>query len=233
MKQTIQLLSDRAPELARIVKRSAILTPPQFTASEISCKTLMVSVRDGTRLATDIYRPPVTSAPSIIVRTPYGTALDAYSGVFISLARRGYVVVSQDCRGTGDSEPDSWDYYMYEPEDSYNLVEWLTQQAWFDGFIGACGGSYTGRMQWQMAMHPHMSAIVPDVSGLGVAVNTMRLHMFVNAYARSHGAIHPSADGLSYLPSTFRTDDRTRTTAFHPHFFSWRSICIGRSPFAC
>src|SRR5438046_10374200 len=38
-----------------------------------------------------------------------------------------------------------------------------------------------------MAMHPRMSTIVPEVSGIGVAVNTMHLHMFANAYARSVG----------------------------------------------
>jgi predicted acyl esterase len=76
---------------------------------------------------------------------------------------------------------------MYEPEDGYDLVEWVSQQAWFDGFLGACGGSYSGQTQWQMAMHPSVSTIVPDVSGLGVAINTVHLHMFNNAYARSVG----------------------------------------------
>jgi uncharacterized protein len=51
------------------------------------------------------------------------------------------VVISQDCRGTGDSELDSWDYYMSGPDDSYDLVEWGSKQAWFDGFLGAFGGS--------------------------------------------------------------------------------------------
>jgi uncharacterized protein len=38
-----------------------------------------------------------------------------------------------------------------------------------------------------MAMHPRMSTIVPEVSGLGVAINTVHLHMFCNSYARSVG----------------------------------------------
>ena len=48
----------------------------------------------------------------------------------MSFARRGYVVVSQDSRGTGDSEPNSWDYYMFEPEDGYDFVEWISKQEW-------------------------------------------------------------------------------------------------------
>lgn len=182
-----QRLDEIAPGLQRILKRSMMLTPPRFAASEIRCETTQVAMRDGVRLATDVYLPPLPSAPAIAVRTPYGRGMDAYAGAFLSFARRGYAVVSQDCRGTGDSEPDHWDYYLYEPEDGYDLVEWISRQPWFDGFLGSCGGSYVGQTQWQMAMHPKMSTIVPDVSGLGVAVNTVHLHMFCNAYARTVG----------------------------------------------
>jgi len=188
MKQgTPKRLAEAAPDLARILSRNAVLTPPKFAVSAIRCTTLMLPMRDGVRLATDVYLPPLPTAPAIAIRTPYGRAFDTYAGLFMSFARRGYAVVSQDCRGTGDSEPDSWDYYMYEPEDGYDLVEWVRQQPWFEGFLGACGGSYVGQTQWQMAMHPAMSTIVPDVSGLGIAVNTMHLHMFSNAYARTVG----------------------------------------------
>jgi len=180
-------LADVSPDLAQILKRSQILTPPRFAVSDIRCQTLMVAMRDGVRLATDVYLPPVVPAPAVAARTPYGRGEDRYAGAFMSLARRGYVVVSQDVRGTGDSEPEEWDYYVREPEDGYDCVEWISGQDWFNGFLGACGGSYVGQTQWQMAMHPKMSTIVPDVSGLGVSANTVHLHMFLNAYARSVG----------------------------------------------
>ena len=52
----------------------------------ISRETVLVPMRDGTRLATDVYRPPVGRAPAIALRTPYGRAtLDA---TFLSLAWR-------------------------------------------------------------------------------------------------------------------------------------------------
>ena len=180
-------LCDISPELARILERSRIHTPPTVAVPDVRCETVMVAMRDGVQLATDLYLPPVLPAPAIAMRTPYGRDADGYAGVFLSLARRGYVVVSQDCRGTGASEPDSWDYYMYEPEDGYDLVEWVSRQGWFDGFLGSCGGSYAGQTQWQMAVHPRMSTIIPEVSGLGVAVNTVHLHLFCDAYARSVG----------------------------------------------
>lgn len=180
-------LVDVSEELARVLKRSVIHTPAVFDVSEIRCETVMLPMRDGVRLATDLFLPPALPAPAIAVRTPYDRAVDAYVGVFLAFARRGYVVIAQDCRGTGASEPDHWDYYVREPEDGYDFVEWVSRQEWFDGFLGSCGGSYVGQMQWQMAVHPSMSTIVPDVSGLGVAINTTHLHLFVDAYARSVG----------------------------------------------
>lgn len=180
-------LADAAPELERILKRSRIHTPPRVPVSQIRCEAVMVAMRDGVRLATDLYLPPVLPAPAIAMRSPYGRAADSFVGVFLSFARRGYVVISQDVRGTGDSEPESWDFYMYEPEDGYDLIEWASQQSWFSGFLGACGSSYSGQTQWHMAMHPLMSAIAPEVSGLGLAINTANLHMFCNAYAPSVG----------------------------------------------
>jgi len=144
-------------------------------------------MRDGVGLATDVYCPPQLPAPTVVFRTPYGRGLDPYVGVFMAFARRGYVVVSQDCRGTGDSEPDSWDYYVFEPDDGYDLVGWVTEQSWFSGFLTSFGSSYSGQTQWHMSRHPKMSAIAPEVSGLGVAINTAHLHMFVSAYARSVG----------------------------------------------
>lgn len=183
----VRRLSETAAELAQLLARSIIHTAPRYPVSEIRCEKILVPMRDGTLLATDIYLPPTVPAPAIAVRTPYGRGADAFVGAFLAFARRGYVVLSQDCRGTGDSEPDSWDYYMYEPEDGYDFVDWVCRQRWFNGFLGACGSSYVGQTQWHMAMHPKMSTIVPEVSGLGLVVNPARLHMFANAHARSVG----------------------------------------------
>lgn len=180
-------LSAAAPELAEILARNELLGAPRFAVSEIACETVQVVMRDGVRLATDVYRPPLTTAPAVVVRTPYGRDADGIVPTFLSLARRGYVVASQDCRGTGSSEPNHWDYYVREPEDGVDFVDWVTRQPWFDGFIGSFGASYVGQTQWHMATHPAMSAIVPEVSGLGIAVNTAHIYMFVNAYARTVG----------------------------------------------
>lgn len=208
-----QRLAEVSPGLAQVLQRSRILTPARYAVSEIRFETVMVTTRDGVRLATDLYLPPALPGPAVAVRTPYDRGMDAYSSAFLSLARRGYVVVSQDCRGTGGSEPDSWDYYVHEPEDGYDLVEWITHQEWFNGFLGSCGGSYVGQTQWHMATHPAMSTIVPDVSGLGVAINTVHLHLFANAYAKSVGKGEDKLD-VPYMDFEAAIHEETMSTGY-------------------
>lgn len=180
-----QLLADIAPDLKRILE-SESHGSARYDASAIRRETMFVVMRDGIRLATDVYLPPELPAPAIAVRTPYDRTQLAKTALL--LAQSGYVVLAQDVRGTGESEPETWDTYMYEREDGIDFVEWVTQQSWYDGFLGSCGGSYVGSTQWGMAMHPRMSAIAPQVAGIGVSVSDMpNFYLFVNAFSRSVG----------------------------------------------
>lgn len=174
-------------ELQHALQSKDIHTATGCDAAEVRLETVFVSMRDAIRLATDIYLPPQLPAPVIAVRTPYSRDADEKVAAFMAFARRGYVVAAQDLRGTGRSGPGRHDFYMLEPEDGFDFVEWISAQAWCDGFIGAVGGSYMGQVQWPMATHPKMTTIVPEVSGLGVGVNTVHLHMVVNALARTIG----------------------------------------------
>jgi len=163
-------------------------TPFQYAESEIEVRRrVFMTARDGNRLAMDLYVPPgPAKRPALVMRTPYGR--DKIDALLMSLARHGYVVVAQDCRGTGQSEPGQWDMYVYEREDSYDTVDWVRQQTWCNGRIGAIGGSYVGETQWFMSFHPAMTAIAPEVAGIGGARSSgVRLHLFVSAYARSVG----------------------------------------------
>ena len=187
---SVQRLSEVSVDLERLLTRGGEGGPARFAVTDIRVRTERVPMRDGIRLATDLYLPPVAQAPVVVMRTPYGRSADRAVGALLAFARRGYAVVSQDCRGTGDSEPDTWDYYMYESEDGVDLVEWIARQDWYGGFIGSCGGSYVGQTQWPMALHPAMSTIVPHVSGLGIGYSTMHLHMFANGYGRTVRARH-------------------------------------------
>lgn len=177
-------LVDVDPELHRLlVADMSNPTPPGRL--EVTPQTLMVPMRDGIRLATDVYLPADLPAPVIVSRTPYGRANQSeyfYGTAFTDFVRAGYVVVSQDCRATGDSEPEVWDHYVYESEDGYDCIEWITRQDWYGGFIGSCGASYVGSDQWPMAVHPAMSTVIPHVSGMGLGITTARLHAFLNMF---------------------------------------------------
>jgi hypothetical protein len=191
-------LAQIAPGLRRILTVRGDPSPV-FDRSAIRRQTIMMPMRDGIRLATDLYRPPSLPAPVIVMRTPYERAHSARADALMAFARAGYVVVSQDCRGTGDSEPDHWDWRIYEPEDSFDCVEWVQGQEWCNGFIASCGGSYVGSTQWEMAHHPRMSAIAPEVSGFINAISpTARRHLVMDAYSRSVGK-GPGKSPVPYL----------------------------------
>ena len=67
---------------------------PAGAASE----TFKVAMRDGTHLATDVYRPEGTGPwPVIMLRFPYNKAMGA--GIGPEVVKRGYVFVAQDTRG--------------------------------------------------------------------------------------------------------------------------------------
>jgi len=195
-------------------------SPAGFAAADIRIETVFVRMRDGVRLATDLYLPPQLPAPVVAVRTPYGRDGDNLVASFMAFARRGYVVAVQDLRGTGQSEPEGHDFYMFEPQDGYDFVEWVSAQDWCDGFIGSVGGSYVGQVQWPMATHPRMSTIVPEVSGLGVGVKTTSLHMVLNALARTIGHGEEKSDVPFQLLEGMILDETWATGFFNEPFVS-------------
>jgi len=118
---------------------------------------VMIETRDGTRLATDIYRPadpdtrePVDDPlPVLLDRTPYGKrGAQGRHGEWY--ASRGYVVAIQDVRGRFDSEGD---FYICatEAEDGADTVEWLADQPFCDGQVATLGTSYGAWVQNALA----------------------------------------------------------------------------------
>ena len=224
-------LAEVSGELARTLARAMIHTAPLYAVPEIRCETVMVGMRDGVRLATDVYMPPHTPAPAIVVRTPYGRGADVLAAALLAFARRGYVVVSQDCRGTGESEPDTWDFYVYEPEDGQDFIAWVSRQSWFDGFLAGCGSSYLGSTQWLMALYSKMSTIVPEVAGIGISGSAMRSHMFVNAYARAVGKGEDKVR-MTYAELESRVHAETLTSGYfnEPLYRPIAKILLARYP---
>ena len=140
---------------------------------------VMMPMRDGVRLATDIYRPKTDEkVPIIFSRTPYNfnswgdgkertrTMERAYEAL-----KHGYAYVVQNERGRYFSEGE-WDILGVPLTDGYDAFSWMAEQEWSNRKIGTLGCSSTA--EWQMAVaaldHPSHAAMVPQGYGAGVGV---------------------------------------------------------------
>jgi len=128
----------------------------------------MVRMRDGVRLATDVYLPDgAAAAPAIVIRDCYDktgptTLLPA---VAAHLTAHGFAVVAQDVRGKYGSEGEGTPW-LPEPLDGFDTIDWIARQPWCDGAVGATGESYLGVTTWAAAAsgHPALRAIAPRVT---------------------------------------------------------------------
>ena len=138
---------------------------------------VMMPMRDGIRLATDVYRPKTDEkVPIIFSRTPYNfnSWIDgkektrAYQSAYQAV-KRGYAYVIQNERGRYFSEGE-WDILGVPLTDGFDAFSWMSDQDWSNGKIGTIGCSSTA--EWQMAVaaldHPSHAAMVPQGFGAGV-----------------------------------------------------------------
>ena len=133
----------------------------------VSRENVMVAMRDGTRLATDIYLParagvPVEGGfPVILTRSPYNksTGGDMAAKMFVPY---GYVLVVQDVRGRYRSEG-HWRPIRDDPNDGFDTAQWIGAQPWSNQSIGTIGSSYNGATQHALAIAgaPYVKAMIP------------------------------------------------------------------------
>lgn len=152
-------------------------------------RDVMVAMRDGIRLATDIHRPardgkPAPGAfPVLLERTPYGKSEVSRSEltrddpvprpraeVAAMFVRRGYVVVYQDCRGRHGSDG-RFTKYLDDGPDGYDTCAWIVKQPWCNGRIGTMGLSYAAHTQAALGCldPPGLAAQVLDSGGFSDA----------------------------------------------------------------
>ena len=142
---------------------------------------VLVAMRDGVRLAADVYRPDREGKfPVMLSRTPYNKNGQRAMATFF--AQNGYAAVVMDSRGLYASDGD-WHPYVDEARDGYDTQQWIGQQPWSDGKIGMFGTSYPGFTQLLPAPYrsPYVKAIMP-----------------VAAQSDNYGAIW-STDGIFHL----------------------------------
>src|ERR1044072_5414627 len=141
--------SDRDSRLRRLRQAALavalLFAPPcawaesfdSYVVSEVE-----VAMRDGVRLATDVYRPArgdktvEGTFPVVVYRTPYNKGGIKQAGAYF--AQRGYVAVLQDCRGRFASGGKFY-AFLNEGKDGYDTIEWAGTQTWSNGKVGTIG----------------------------------------------------------------------------------------------
>lgn len=166
------------------------LSPPHDVAEGVLVhRDVMVTMRDGIRLATDIYRPAEDGVPHpgplpvILERTPYGKAERSRSEIEVGMdlpmtraevachfVRHGYVVIYQDCRGRFGSEGE-FVKYLSEGADGFDTLAWIVGQRWCNGKVGTMGLSYAAHTQMALAClnPPGLATMVLDSGGFANA----------------------------------------------------------------
>src|SRR5436189_2815316 len=201
---------DRAPSYDGIVAEKYVLVP----------------MRDGVKLAVDIYRPDTNEKlPALLAFSSYNKDLQgpdvaaalppqpAWSSLWAGpleagdtkfFVSRGYIHVIGSPRGVGKSEGGGSRQW-----DSYDLIEWIAQQPWCDGNVGMVGISGFGAEQFHVAKQqpPHLKAIFPfDPRGAYGTLGSFReeypggvLHLF--RYLVGHfSAMHQQRGAPGHLP---------------------------------
>ena len=129
-------------------------------------RSIMVPMRDGVKLATDLYRPADTAGrfSTILIRTPYNKQGNAALGNMF--ASHGYMVAVQDVRGKFASEG-NFRIYQGDMTDWSDAFTWIGAQPWSNQRIGSVGCSYLGEGQIVAAQqrHPMHIAAIPQAAG--------------------------------------------------------------------
>lgn len=138
---------------------------------------VMMPMRDGIRLATDIYRPKGDQkVPVIFSKTPYnfntwgdGVQKQNSFNAAYEAVKRGYAYIEQNERGRFFSEGE-WDILGTPVTDGHDAFTWMTQQVWCSGKIGLIGCSSTAEWQMAVASMDHPSLVTAIAQGFGAGV---------------------------------------------------------------
>jgi uncharacterized protein len=141
-------------------------------------RKVMMPMRDGVRLATDVYVPKNAGAkvPTIVVKTPYNfNNWDVRNGApsdmttILSWVKRGYAYIGQNERGHFFSEG-NYDILGAPVTDGYDLMEWISKQPWSNGKAGTTGCSSTAEYQPAIAAQGHPAFAAMNVQGFGAGI---------------------------------------------------------------
>lgn len=142
-----------------------------------------VKMSDGTSLSANIYMPSDSNEkhPAILVITPYISDENHTRG--LHFARKGYVFITVDSRGRGNSEGE-FIPFENDGKDGYDIVNWISKQSWCDGKVGMLGGSYRGMNQWLTLKHfpENLKTIIP-IASVGPGRDFPKYNNIFSAYS--------------------------------------------------
>lgn len=145
----------------------------ELEQNAVSRLGVMVPMRDGVELSTDVYSPKGAKGPlpTILWKTPYNEH-KLRGGTFryvLESVKRGYVFIVQNERGRYFSQG-KWEILGRPQTDGYDTLTWIAQQDWSNGKVGTLGCSSSA--EWQLALagmnHPAHAAMVPMSAGAGI-----------------------------------------------------------------
>ncbi len=129
---------------------------------------IMVEMRDGVKLKTNVLRPVDASGP-----LPTVYIQNTYHGFDFSWAKffvlNGYAVVEQQVRGRFGSEGQ---YSLYESigRDGSDTIDWIVAQPWSNDKVGSFGCSYQAESQTILAAENHPNHVAMILDGGGGAI---------------------------------------------------------------
>ncbi|ORW28886.1 CocE/NonD family hydrolase [Mycobacterium palustre] len=172
-----------------VLQRGSVHSPGgrPLTCDIIFERDVEVTLRDGTVIYTDVYRPVTDDrVPALMAWSPYGKQggfwqLDVFpdrAGVPAQAVsglqkweapdpaywcEHGYAIVNPDARGSFESGGDVQVFSSQEGRDGADVIEWIAEQDWSSGKVGMAGNSWLAVTQWLIAAQrpPHLTAIAP------------------------------------------------------------------------
>lgn len=165
--------------LSRVVFATLfVLMPMTATADALPRnQALYVTMRDDVRIAVDVWLPDGLDhgekVPVLMHATRYWRAMQSMAPGIENENRyeeaeranqAGYALVLVDARGSGasfGSRP--YERSVEEATDYGEIVNWIVEQAWSDGKVGAYGISYAGNTAELLLInrHPAVKAVAP------------------------------------------------------------------------
>jgi hypothetical protein len=144
----------------------------ELSKKAIIQQKVLMPMRDGVHLSTDVYRPKAGGlAPVIFIRTPYNMNVpgDRDLRMINEGIDRGYAFVLQNERGRYFSEG-KWEILGFPRTDGYDALTWISDQPWSNHKVGTYGCSSTAEWQLQLAAmhHPAHAAMIPQSAGAGI-----------------------------------------------------------------